>query len=407
MRTQETIAPHGGPLANLLVAPEKRLAFEERARTLPRVILNARGVSDLLLLGIGAFSPLDGFLRQSDYRAVVREGRLSNGLPWTIPITLPVAEEAARQIHGKDELALYDQAGDLLGTLHVEDRFPFDKEEEAQRVYGTTDPKHPGVAYLERCGEVLFGGAVQLLKRPVLDPVYEKHFLDPSATRSLFRQKGWKTVVAFQTRNPIHRAHEYIQRCALETVDGLLIHPLVGETKSDDIPAPVRMRCYLALIDNYLPPSRVLLSVFPGAMRYAGPREAVFHALVRKNFGCTHIIIGRDHAGAGGFYGPYDAQRIFDQYDPDELGIQPVCFDSTFYCRRCGQMASEKTCRHDGDARVTFSGTTVRELLSQGRTLPSEFTRPEIAEILLQASREEARRLHAARREKLPAGAAV
>ncbi len=368
-----------------MVAGEQRGAEGERAAGLKRLTLGRREVSDLLMLGVGAFSPLEGFLTSADYHAVVREGRLSNGLPWTIPIVLPVAEEAAKDIGLDDEVALWSGEAKLLGTLQVRDKFHYDKEEQARRVFGTTERRHPAVEALYGSGELLLGGPVTLLECPRIDSCYENFLLHPRETRYLFQQKGWRSVVGFQTRNPIHRAHEYIQKCALETVDGLLIHPLVGETKKDDIPGPVRMECYRALVEHYYPKDRVVLSVFPAAMRYAGPREAIFHALVRKNYGCTHFIVGRDHAGVGNFYGPYDAQRIFGEYTREEIGIQPMFFDFTFYCRRCGHIVSEKTCRHAPDDRVHFSGTRVREVLARGESLPEEFTRPEIAGILAAA----------------------
>ena len=379
------IAPHGGRLVSRVVAGEQRGGERERAAGLKRLTLGRREVSDLLMLGVGAFSPLEGFLTSADYHAVVREGRLSNGLPWTIPIVLPVAEEAAKDIGLDDEVALWSGEAKLLGTLQVRDKFHYDKEEQARRVFGTTERRHPAVEALYGSGELLLGGPVTLLECPRMDSCYENFLLHPRETRYLFQQKGWRSVVGFQTRNPIHRAHEYIQKCALETVDGLLIHPLVGETKKDDIPGPVRMECYRALVEHYYPKDRVVLSVFPAAMRYAGPREAIFHALVRKNYGCTHFIVGRDHAGVGNFYGPYDAQRIFGEYTREEIGIQPMFFDFTFYCRRCGHIVSEKTCRHAPDDRVHFSGTRVREVLARGESLPEEFTRPEIAGILAAA----------------------
>ena len=379
------IAPHGGHLVNRVAREEKRDAIMERAENLKRVILAPREISDLILLAVGAFSPLEGFLTSADYYSVVREGRLASGLPWTIPITLAVGQECAQSIELGDEVGLGDGCGKILGTLQVYDKYKYDKEEQAQGVYGTTDTRHPGVEHLRSQGEFLLGGPITLLNFPPAEPVYANYLLHPKETRYLFQKKRWRTVVAFQTRNPVHRAHEYIQRCALETVDGLLLHPLVGETKADDIAGPVRMRCYLALLEHYYPRNRVVLSVFPGAMRYAGPREAIFHALVRKNYGCTHFIVGRDHAGVANFYGPYDAQRIFDRFDPGEIGIQPMFFDFTFHCRRCGQIVSEKTCRHGDDDRVFFSGTKVREMLAKGESLPEEFTRPEIAQILVEA----------------------
>ncbi|MFQ5663838.1 MAG: sulfate adenylyltransferase [Terriglobia bacterium] len=380
------IAAHGGRLVNRVPREEERRARQEQAARGKRLVLGPRAVADLLLLGVGAFSPLEGFMTAADYHAVVREGRLANGLPWTIPITLPVSLETAKSVKLDEEIALYTAENQLLGTLVVRDKFLYDKEEEARQVYATTENRHPGVASLLQAGEVLLGGPITLLEFPPVDSCYQNCLLHPRESRFLFQQKGWRTVVGFQTRNPIHRAHEYIQKCALETVDGLLIHPLVGETKKDDIPGPVRMECYRALLEHYYPRERVVLSVFPAAMRYAGPREAIFHALVRKNYGCTHFIVGRDHAGVGNFYGPYDAQRIFDRYRPEELGIRPMFFDFTFYCRCCGHIVSEKTCRHNADDRIFFSGTRVREMLTRGAALPEEFTRPEVARILAAAA---------------------
>ena len=383
------IAPHGGRLVNRVARDEERNILCERAEKLEKVILAKREICDLVLLSVGGYSPLEGFLSPADYRSVVREGRLANGLPWTIPITLAVNQERAQSFELGDEIALCDSQGQVLGTMQVHDKYRYDKEEQAKYVYGTTDTRHPGVEHLRCQGEVLLGGPITLLNFPLVEPVYASYLLDPKETRYLFQKKGWRTVVGFQTRNPIHRAHEYIQRCALETVDGLLIHPLVGETKADDIPGPVRMQCYLALLEHYYPKNRAVLSVFPGAMRYAGPREAIFHGLVRKNYGCSHFIVGRDHAGVGNFYGPYDAHHIFDRYDPDEIGIQPMFFDFTFHCRRCGHIVSDKTCRHGENDRVFFSGTKVREMLAKGESLPEEFTRPEIAQILVEAYRAE------------------
>ena len=378
----ETIAPHGGTLVSRVIAGDEHQAALELAAALPSVTVDARTVADLELIATGAYSPLTGFMGLADYQRVLHEMRLANGLPWSLPITLRVTD--AKRV--RDTVALRAPDGRAVALLEVREVFTHSKEEEAQLAYGTTDPKHPGVAQLYVQGDFLVGGDIRLLRRTAA--AFPELALDPADTRRTFAERGWRTVVGFQTRNPVHRAHEYIQKAALEIVDGLLLHPLVGPTKEDDIPAAVRVRSYRVLLERYYPPDRVLLAAFPAAMRYAGPREAVFHALVRKNYGCTHFIVGRDHAGVGSYYGPYDAQRIFERFRPDELGIQPLCFEHTFYCRRCGAMASPKTCPHDGDARVTLSGTRVRELLRGGELPPPEFSRPEVARALADGLKE-------------------
>jgi sulfate adenylyltransferase len=274
-----------------------------------------------------------------------------------------------------------------VAILDLEETFRFDKEHEAQMVLQTTSDTHPGVQYLATVGDHCLAGPIMLLQRPDRGE-FTNYLLDPKETRFLFEHRGWSRVVAFQTRNPVHRAHEYILKCALETVDGLLLHPLVGETRGEDVPAEVRLQCYLALLQSALPANRAVLSLYPAAMRYAGPREAIFHAIARKNYGCSHFVVGRDHAGVGNFYGTYDAQKKFFEFEPGELGITPICFDATFYCKKCGTMASEKTCKHSPDERLVLSGTKVRELLRSGKDLPFEFTRPEVAEVLREAYRE-------------------
>ncbi len=336
--------------------------------------LSERAAADVELIGVGAYYPLEGFMTEADYRRVLHEMRLASGQVWTLPVTLAVtAAEAARWRLG-EEIPLVAPDGRLLARLKLEDKFRYDREEEARLVYGTTDRAHPGVAALFAQGEVLLGGAVRLVaRRP---PRFPRYALDPADTCALFRARGWKTVVGFQTRNPIHRAHEYIVKVAAELVDGVLLHPLVGETKADDVPAEVRIRCYEAMLEHYFPRDRVLLAVLPAAMRYAGPREAVFHALVRRNYGCTHFIVGRDHAGVGHYYGPYDAQRIFERFAPSELGILPLFLENAFYCRRCAGMATRKTCPHDERAHVVLSGTAVRAKLAAGEPPPPEYTRP-------------------------------
>jgi sulfate adenylyltransferase len=323
-------------------------------------------------------------MTKDDYESVLRKMRLVKGLAWTLPITLAVDESAVGGLRGKTRVALADGAGQTLAVMTVKEIFPCDRESEAQHSFRTTDRAHPGVAYVTSRGGWLVGGPVEVFRRPTSGN-YSKHRLDPADTRRIFAERGWKTVVGFQTRNPVHRAHEYIQKTAMEMVDGLLLHPIAGETKSDDISLEVRMQCYEVLLENYYPRDRVLLALNPASMRYAGPREAIFHSLVRKNFGCTHFIVGRDHAGVGNFYGPYDAQKIFDEFDPTELGIEPLFFENSFYCRKCASMASPKTCGHGPEARVVLSGTQVRNTLRDGGQLPMEFTRPEVAEVLHKA----------------------
>jgi sulfate adenylyltransferase len=377
-----TIAPHGGVLVNRVLVGGERAAALEAARALPSLTVSPSTISDLELLATGAYSPLQGFMARGDYLRTLRDMRLDSGLPWSLPVTLRVGDATGLG----DRVALRAADGTIVGLVEVRDVFAHPKEDEARRVYGTSDVKHPGVAQLHAQGEVLVGGDVWLLDRTA--PPFPELALDPADTRRAFAERGWRTVVGFQTRNPVHRAHEYIQKAALEIVDGLLLHPLVGQTKDDDIPAAVRIRSYRVLTERYYPPARVLLTAFPAAMRYAGPREAIFHALVRKNYGCTHFVVGRDHAGVGQYYGPYDAQRVFEQFLPSELGIQPLCFESTFYCRRCGAMASVKTCPHQADSHVTLSGSKVREMLQRGELPPPEFTRPEVAEVLAEGMQE-------------------
>ncbi len=383
------IAPHGGKLINRNLEGKEREEAEKRSRDLKKIRLNDREISDLEMIGSGALSPLEGFMCKDDYHSVMDTMTLKNGLPWTIPITLSAAQETVKTLKKGMEVALTDKNDNVLGVLFVEEIFSHDKEKEALQVYGTKEDKHPGVKKVYEMGEALIGGKVSLIKRVEYND-FNEYRLEPKETRALFKEKGWKRVVGFQTRNPIHRAHEYIQKCALETVDGLMIHPLVGETKGDDIPAAIRMRCYRALIDNYYPRDRVILAVNPAAMRYAGPKEAVFHALIRKNYGCTHFIVGRDHAGVGNYYGTFDAHYIFEEFDRDAIGITPMFFDYTFYCKKCGSMASFKSCPHDSANHITLSGTKVREMLRSGICPPPEFSRPEVASILIEAMKGQA-----------------
>lgn len=370
--------PHGGRLIDRLVACDAIADAHRQAQQLPALVISAREQNDLGLIANGALSPLRGFMTRDDYERVVTEMRLHNGLPWSIPVTLSVTRHDAPALGSR--VALRDERGELLALLDVEDVFAFDREREAREVYGTQESAHPGVAALFERKDLLVGGTVH-----VVPTVSHPLSLSPMQTRAAFAQRGWKTIVGFQTRNPVHRAHEYIQKCALEAVDGLLLHPLVGETKSDDIAPEIRLRCYEILLEHYYPKDRVLLSTLPAAMRYAGPREAIFHALIRKNYGCTHFIVGRDHAGVGTYYGTYDAQRLFDAFAPGELGIIALKYENSFYCRRCEGMASRKTCAHDESAHVTLSGTAVRALLASGKLPPPEFSRPEVARVLVEA----------------------
>ncbi|MBD2098988.1 sulfate adenylyltransferase [Trichocoleus sp. FACHB-591] len=380
------IAPHGGQLINRIVTPEQKQTFLDKAELLPRVQLDERATSDLELIAIGGFSPLTGFMEQADYINVVENMRLANGLPWSIPVTLSVTEAVAEPLREGSLVRLDNPQGQFIGVLELTQKYQYDKAHEAINVYRTDDEKHPGVKVVYNQGPVNLAGPVWLLQRQS-HPLFPQYQIDPAASRAMFKEKGWKTIVGFQTRNPIHRAHEYIQKCAMETVDGLFLHPLVGATKEDDIAADVRMRCYEIILEHYYPQDRVILAINPAAMRYAGPREAIFHALLRKNYGCTHFIVGRDHAGVGDYYGTYDAQHIFDEFEPGELGITPMKFEHAFYCTRTQGMATTKTSPSSPAERIHLSGTKVREMLRRGELPPPEFSRPEVAAELARAMR--------------------
>ncbi|MBP0016792.1 MAG: sulfate adenylyltransferase [Cyanobacteria bacterium SBLK] len=384
MTIPEAIPAHGGHLIDRIASEAERKEFEAQADSLPRIPLDARALSDLEMIAIGGFSPLTGFMNAEDYETVVTDMRLANNTPWSIPVTLSVSQETADSLKEGTWIRLDDASGHFVGVLELTQKYRYNKAHEAINVYKTDETKHPGVKVVYDQGEVNLAGPVWLLQRAP-HPLFPKYQIDPAASRKLFQERGWKTIVGFQTRNPIHRAHEYIQKCALETVDGLFLHPLVGATKSDDIPANVRMRCYEIMMEHYFPQNRVILAINPSAMRYAGPREAIFHAIVRKNYGCTHFIVGRDHAGVGDYYGTYDAQHIFDEFAPGEMGIQPMKFEHAFYCTRTEQMATTKTSPSKPEERVHLSGTKVREMLRRGELPPPQFSRPEVAAELARA----------------------
>ncbi len=380
-----SILPHGGALVDRVLSGKARDDMRANVQSAPRITLNDVGLSDLELVATGAYSPLYGFLLRADYERVVADMRLADGTLWPIPITLAVSEAEAESLREGQLVALHAPTGQLVGVLDLRERYYYDSVREAEHVYQTADPAHPGVARLLRQGPVLLGGEVWLLESPA--SVFPNLAYTPAASRQAFAERGWRTVVGFQTRNPVHRAHEYIQKAALEVVDGLFLHPLVGATKDDDVPAAARVQSYEVLLRHYYPADRVILAAYPGAMRYAGPREALLHAIARQNYGCTHFIVGRDHAGVGGYYGTYDAQLMFDTLRPGDLAITPLKFEHTFYCRTCASVASPRTCPHDGEHRLSLSGTRVRELLRSGTPPPPEFTRPEVAQVLIEALR--------------------
>ncbi len=379
------IRPHGGELLDLCARGERRERLAERAEGLPVIDLDERGESDLELLAIGACSPLRGFMNEKDYLRVVREMRLENGLPWSIPITLAVSEDEAQRASIGGQVALRSRDGRRVAVMEVSDRFRPDKEREAREVHGASDPAHPGVASLRRSGPLYLGGEVHVIDRA--PPRFPGKQRDPRETRAHFAAQGWSRVVGFQTRNPMHRGHEHLTRTALELCDGLLIHPSIGPSGEGDIPAELRLRCYEALLSGYFPSERVLLSFCPVGVRFAGPREALHHALVRKNYGCSHFIVGRDHAGVGAERGAESAERVFASFAPSEIGVEPLFFEEAFHSIVLGETATTRTAPGDPSARVAISGTEIRRLLARGEPLPPTMFRPEVAAILGEAMR--------------------
>ncbi|MBU1474420.1 MAG: sulfate adenylyltransferase [Acidobacteria bacterium] len=381
----ELVKPHGGQLIPLLIEGKNGEEQRQKAASFPVVRLTSRETSDLIMLAVGAFSPLPGFMGRDDYTGVVDNMRMTDGTLWPIPITLAVTSGQAAGLSVGTEVALVDdESGTLMGSMRIEEKYPYDKKKEARLVFRSEDEAHPGVAKIYEQGDTYLAGPVKVFSEGPYPELYGDYYGRPAETRRIFAERGWSTVSAFQTRNPIHRSHEYCTKIALEVSDGILIHPLVGKLKEGDIPADVRMKSYEVLLDQYYPKDRVLLKVYPMEMRYGGPREAVLHAIFRQNYGCSHLIIGRDHAGVGNYYGPFDAQQIFHEIGENELQIKPLNIDWTFWCHKCDGMASMKTCPHSKDDRVLISGTKLRDMLEKGEQVPKEFSRPEVIEILME-----------------------
>jgi sulfate adenylyltransferase len=367
----------------LLVPSEGRNATLERAGRLKKVPITSREVSDLFMLGMGAYTPLDGFMGHDDWRGSVTDMRLTNGVFWPIPITLSVERGIADNLAPAEEVALADaETGEVLGQLTVREKYAIDRDLECKHVFRTTDPKHPGVEKVMKQGDVNIGGPVRVFSEGEYPEKYKGLYLRPEEARRRFEERGWTQVAAFQTRNPMHRSHEHLAKIAAEVTDGVFIHQVLGKLKAGDIPAEVRTRAIQAMIDNYFKPNIAIQAGYPIEMRYAGPREALIHALIRQNFGCSHLVVGRDHAGVGSYYGPYDSQRIFDQLWDGALRCKPLKIDVTFYCYKCGGMATGKTCPHDVKDHLSVSGTRQREMLSKGEEVPAEFSRPEVVAIL-------------------------
>jgi len=378
------VPPHNSDEVKPLLLPNMERAEQgKRAEKLRKVPLDSRTVSDVFMLAMGAYTPLDGFMGHDDWRGACLDMKLKNGVFWPIPITLSVGKDLGDSIRDEEEVALVDgESGEILAVMEVHEKYAIDKKLEAEHVYRTADPKHPGVAKVLAQGEVNLAGPVSVLSEGEYPAKYPQLYIRPAESRAMFLERGWSNVAAFQTRNPMHRSHEHLVKIAVEIMDGVFIHQVLGKLKAGDIPAEVRTRAIQAMIDNYFRPGTVIQAGYPIEMRYAGPREALLHALIRQNFGCSHLIVGRDHAGVGDYYGPFDSQHIFDQLWPGALHTRPLKIDVTFYCRKCFGMATAKTCPHDPKEHISISGTKQREMLSNNEDIPPEFSRPEVVKIL-------------------------
>jgi sulfate adenylyltransferase len=378
------VNPHGGgELKPLLLQGAALTEEKKRAQSLPKVKITSRETGDVIMMGIGGFTPLDGFMTKADWQGVCDGMKMANGLFWPIPITLSTDKATADGIKTGAEVALADsESGEILATMKVTEKYAIDKAHECMQVYKTTDLAHPGVKMVMEQGEINLAGPVKVLSTGTFKQEYGDQFLTPAETRAMFQKMGWSKVAAFQTRNPMHRSHEYLAKIAIETMDGVLVHSLLGALKPGDIPAEVRSEAIAVLVKNYFAPNTVIQAGYPLDMRYAGPREALLHALFRQNYGCSHLIVGRDHAGVGDYYGPFDAQKIFDEIPKDALETKNMNIDWTFWCKKCGGMASQRTCPHTKEDRILLSGTKVRAMLSEGQDLPVEFSRPEVAKVL-------------------------
>jgi sulfate adenylyltransferase len=378
------VEPHGGQGLKPLLAPESERAEElARAKTLKQVPMTSREVSDVLMLSMGAYSPIDGFMDGDDWKGSCVDMTLKSGIFWPIPVTLSAERALADQIHDEEEVALVDsESGRIMAIMRVTSKYRPDKALECEHVFRTTDMKHPGVEKVMNQGEFNLGGPVTVLDEGPFPSMFADLYLRPAESRAQFAEKGWSDVAAFQTRNPMHRSHEHLVKIAVEVTDGVFIHQVLGKLKAGDIPADVRTKAIQAMIDNYFRPGTVIQAGYPIEMRYAGPREALFHALIRQNYGCSHLIVGRDHAGVGDYYGPFDAHHIFDEVGPERLQCRPLKIDITFYCTKCYGMATAKTCPHGKEDQIQVSGTEQRRMLTEGEAIPPEFSRPEVVKVL-------------------------